>query len=595
MDDQKSFSFSKRLLAILLIALFSSSLLFSGVTEINRQKIHSVDSDVYEAIKYLYIATGLALPSTTGPWSEAELDLMLKRIDVNKLNESAKVTYNYVRDELGKSARINPSTYFGLDIGLDVAVEAYGHTNTTDFSKPDDWGGKRNYNPRTPLLSIPLETWIGSLVYGYSSLDVGVNRILNTKEGKFFTNIFMVPPSAFIDFNMNFPYRAIGSIGGSFWNFSIGRDKLSWGPGESGNLVLGDHIPYHNNARFTAFSNHFKYTFSLSSFVHPKNYTTPSKDQPDHDLLNLAYSQTEPRDGIKMYIAHRLEWRIVDKVNMALTEAIIYQSDTNFIDLTIISPTVLFHNYFIRGNANSTLALDIDYTPINHLNIYASGIIDDLALPGEVTPGSAGPPNAFGIIAGLKTSVPLGKGMFYATLEGAYTDPYLYLRNVSVDNVAYTYGINYIVAMPEYLNNGKGEYTLSALGYRYGNDSIVGNLKAGYKVFGNWSIELDYTYIADGCLDINSIWRPVVANSADDPRAPTSSDTSSGSYVSGYDQSSRNAVAHWNVINLSGGITLFKNLDIYATFTYINILNYQNIRGEKTNDIQLTLGVSYYV
>lgn len=41
----------------------------------NVQKIHAVDSDVYEAISNLYISNGYALPSTAGPWSTGEMNL----------------------------------------------------------------------------------------------------------------------------------------------------------------------------------------------------------------------------------------------------------------------------------------------------------------------------------------------------------------------------------------------------------------------------------------------------------------------------------------------------------------------------------------
>lgn len=46
----------------------------------NQQKVYSLDSDIYEAIQILYVSQGLSLPSTTGPYSQAELTLMLEKL-----------------------------------------------------------------------------------------------------------------------------------------------------------------------------------------------------------------------------------------------------------------------------------------------------------------------------------------------------------------------------------------------------------------------------------------------------------------------------------------------------------------------------------
>ncbi|MFA6906424.1 MAG: hypothetical protein WCQ62_09350, partial [Sphaerochaeta sp.] len=64
----------KRLMVLfVLIAL----LLAPGLSAANHQKVYSLDSDIYEAIQILYVSQGLSLPSTTGPYSQAELTLML--------------------------------------------------------------------------------------------------------------------------------------------------------------------------------------------------------------------------------------------------------------------------------------------------------------------------------------------------------------------------------------------------------------------------------------------------------------------------------------------------------------------------------------
>ncbi len=376
--------------------------------------------------------------------------------------------------------------------------------------------------------------------------------------------------------------------GGGWWNISIGRDRLRWGPGESGNLTIGDQVKYHNNLRFTAFSNVFKYTFSISSFVHPKSYLNWEGTE-----LDTAYSQEDERDGINMFIAHRLEWRILDKVNMALTESIMYQSEKNQFDLLTLSPTAIFHNYYIRSNSNSLLSFEVDYTFIDHWNLYGEMVIDEFKLPGEFT--NDGPPSASGYILGLKTAYPIGQGMLYGSLEGAYTDPFLYLRdNGSERDNPVHYGINFVVGQPDFTNSGSSNYVLDFLGYRYGNDSVVANLNVGYEVYGKWNVDFTFTYWADGIMDMNSKWHYTTPG-VDDPSSPTSKPVNDkdGSWDPSSNWESRNAVAHWLLFNIAGHYTFIESLDLYAQFRFINVINYENVKGQSERDVQFSIGLSY--
>lgn len=51
------------------------------VTAANMQKIFQIDSDVYEALTFLYMEQGKSVPSSSGPWSADELMKMLDRIN----------------------------------------------------------------------------------------------------------------------------------------------------------------------------------------------------------------------------------------------------------------------------------------------------------------------------------------------------------------------------------------------------------------------------------------------------------------------------------------------------------------------------------
>ncbi|HKM07606.1 MAG TPA: hypothetical protein VJ869_11515, partial [Sphaerochaeta sp.] len=235
--------------------LLGVTLLLPASPLAGRQNIYPVDSELHEAITHLYIAQGLSLPSTAGPWSKDELVGMLSRLDKTKLSLSAWHTYEYVEKNLNTVSS-------SFRIGLSLATELYLHANTTSYIKNEDW--IYNYDSRKAPLSIPLELSISELFYAYSNIELSngkYNNIITTIEGEsplygeygWTTNLFHFWRPEAIVMDANFPYRSFGALGGNGWSFEMGRDKLSWGPGKTGNFLLGDHLQYHNQGRFTAY------------------------------------------------------------------------------------------------------------------------------------------------------------------------------------------------------------------------------------------------------------------------------------------------------------------------------------------------------
>lgn len=601
----------KILSSLIFFFTFSISVFSSGI-ESNYQKIFSIDSPVYRAIRDLYISDGLALPSTSGPWSGAELNLMLSRIDAASLTGNEKVLYDYALSEVTPHQRFKPNEIFGFSISIDLNAELYLHANPKDFTAPEEYGTKNgrrwgDYNQPTPLLSIPFETWIGENVYGYTSLNLGsvrnvhnfTNPILDemgnvigySYEGiPIMHNLVFVSPLAFSDFDMNFPLRAFGSVGGDWWNISIGRDKMSWGPGETGNFVIGEQIPYHNNARVSFFTDSFKYIFSMSAFVHPLNYMM-KEDTDGKWYYSPTYLQNAEREGLRMFIAHRLEWRIFNRINMALTEGIMYQNAGGNLDPLVISPTAIFHNFYIRGNANSILSLELDASLVDHWNFYFQFVLDELQMAGELTnEGTA--PSALGFMLGTRFAYPMRKGSLYGSIETAYTDPYLYLRDYGTNYQGDKYGNNFIVAFPEFVSDDSsgrklGAYTLDYLGYRYGGDAFVLNFNTGYEEYEKWYVEGNLMYMLHGAFDMLTRW-----GTGNSVNFPTSSEPD-GSYDKS--PSTKNSPIHYVILTAEGGFSPIRNLDLYGRMDFVTCRNKGNMKSDTTLDIQFTVGIGYKI
>lgn len=186
-----------------------------------------------------------------------------------------------------------------------------------------------------------------------------------------------------------------------------------------------------------------------------------------------------------------------------------YQSEENLLDLRILNPVMIFHDYYIRSNANSILGLEVDYTPVHGLNIYAQAAVDEFSLPGEAVPSATEHnfPITFGYLAGIKGVLPLKHALGYASLEFAQTDPYLrYSSNSGPTGGSHdAYGLNYVEVIREFTNEVGTRCNPQFLGYTHGNDAFVVNLNGGVKSFGRWNVAANVfilygsRYLRHGC------------------------------------------------------------------------------------------------
>jgi hypothetical protein len=608
----------------LVVALFIALNAAPLFAQDNHQKIYPIDSEVYQAIKALYISQGLALPSTTGPWSGDELLRMLDRLDTSALRNGEQAAWDYALSELAPPKK--NFTFTGI-----LTAEAYAHTNPDEFTRTDDY--IRPMNLTKPFLDMNFEFWLTPYAYGLGAFSLGIekyNTMVKEDGGAkrsvgstffgatpFSTNILMLPPGGLTDLNFNFPSRAFVSVGGQGWNIELGRERLSWGPGESGNFLVGSQVEYHNNFRTAWYNDQFKYTFNVSGFPSPDEYYQPDANGKITWMDDTGWEH----EGINLFIAHRLEWRILNKVNMVLSEAIMYQPE-NQIDLQYFLPTIVLHNLYRAYEANSLISLEADWAVLPILNIYGQIAMDQFHLPGEGAPGveDDATPDAFAFMVGAKTAFPLWNGMLSGSFEGVYTDPYLYLRAQTLNASSTKRELNYVVAN-RHTSMSWGSidplFVEEFLGYRWGGDAIVLNANAVYREYGKWSAGANLMFMIHGTFDKWTRWTDVdpqdnaggwgagengtsheYENLPGNQSAPTDSHYQ-GNYADTNPQS-RNAPYYLTALSLFGTWNIFrslpgvKSLDLYGQIDLALVANKGNIKSDAlAADVQFTIGLSY--
>lgn len=559
----------------------------------NQQRIISVDSPAYKAMETLYILAGKSLPSSSGPWSENEMALMLQRIDRNSLNDTAKEYYDYVESLISASPELQYSDNFAMQFGLGLNLEGYLHTDTDHFVDEEDWF--HGFTSRKPFLKVNFETWPANNFYGYFELtvqhnygyDIGTDKNLLYKN-KFNFNVpivnamlFSMPSNDnfFADFDWTVPYKSIVSVGGNHWNIVAGRDKLSWGNGETGNLMLSDSFPKQTFTRFSTYFSAFKYSILFSIY--------PGID-------SKADKQFESLDGYKALIAHRLEFNLFNnKVGFIINESCMYWSTTEQqFTIAQINPFGFMHNEYVARNGNSLLVFEANYTPINGVNIYGQFAVDEFSGPGEGRTN----PAAFGVLAGVKGALTLGQGILYGSFEFAKTDPFLYIRgqHYEEDKKASGYGYDAILRI---ISANKMTVQHKFVTYKYGNDVILFDVKLNYELPRKFTVGFEAMFMRHGSMNINSRWGMYRKEYDDAPDIKTPT-TFNPFDPNDYDPETgktkqEHAVETSTVLSLSAEYNILSCLSAYTYADLLIVKNVNNVEGVNGTDFQLTFGVSY--
>ncbi len=566
----------------LLTANFSAqtedSLLTPPQQSKDKLKVWSVDDEIYKNLCALYVREGLSLPSSAGPWSTDEFEKMLNKVSLKSADEISQKLYKKITSSLYENSRFETKDGLYFNINGIFNPEFYLHSNPQNFKKESDWN--YDYEKRSEVLAFENELWVSNFIYSY--LKLGLTYSANVFEQYnydaddvlyvpiFNTNIPYLSGNDFSVLSLNFPQRSFFAFGGNHWSLSCGRDVIRWGSGESGNLFLGGNSLFDTNIRFSFYYDSFKYSFVTNFYPH--------NSAVEQEYLGQNANQT----GLRFFMGHRLEFRFFnDKMTLGIAEGLMYQNKSGFADLTIFNPQILWHNLYIRGNANSILCIDFDYTVIKNLNFYTQVLIDEFAVIGEPTASSESGwrPSKIGGLLGVKYFVPVKSGILKLTAEGVYTDPYLYLRE-KYDSAQGLYGVSFYGDLKEFSSYGGQEiyYLRNCIGYKYGGDCITADFKAVYDSLEKWKSQIEFFYMAHGIVyqDLQTDWLFGKQNFA-----PSTTDIINS--TSGF-------VEHSFLISLSASYDFFDWLKVYAGADNCIVVNKNNVQSSPVYDFQFYSG-----
>lgn len=488
----------KKRFILIFIILITALSLYAGYNQV----IIPLSSSIYRDIDLLYLLEGVGRASTARPWSVEEATKLLKKVETT----NHQALYQAVEEELMIKPTITFDQEFAIGLSAQINTELYAHTNGEEFTTEPDW--VRGYEQRKPFVKFDLDLYMGPNVYVHSDLEYGRNRfndydsysnphggigaIIGENEGKlvqgnsylyskaFLTNI--LPFTQSYDVNFETPKRALISIGTGPLSVVLGRDRISWGNGKSGNFIVGDHTDFHEFARFKYFSRFFSYDWLNIFFP-----TNPSSGE-------------DPDESIRILMTHRLEFNLFNRLTFVLSENVMYANDV--IDTRYLNPAFIYHNLNNSNMFNAIAHAEVDFSITKGLTLYGQYVLDQARAPNE--PDNKA--DASGFLAGVEYAHGIGSGVIQTSFEFAQTSPVLY-RRANVDFLMFRkYFTHGNPGGPGYL------LALDYIGYQYGSDTrllqwdigyrLPPNLDAGFRMILMQQGEIDILYPNDDIEDI---------------------------------------------------------------------------------------------
>ena len=516
-----------------------------------------VGEPVIEDIRFLSLESGYSINAFTPPFAPHEINNFLNLIDIDALSPPALKAYNRVK------ARLDPKTplslswdIFSFSININATVEG-----RIRFNEEMDWQA----NPKIPsFISVPFKFNFLDTVQLYFDPAISIDPFDYETNGYFSSNLVFFGDN---HINGNSPLKTFIAAGGSWWNFQLGRDRLSFGTGISGNLGIADNPPYYEFMRLSFFSNQFKY--SLIVVQSPLRLT----EEFYPELKNItedALTKTTQR----YFYQHRVDFTLFNVLSIALQEGVMIGNSA--LELRFLNPLMIVHNAMVwrdyfnwpetedkQGTEGfmigSFFTAEINWKIAKSISAYAQFAMTELAIGPEYGREDE-PPNGVGILGGLQYSHSFEKwgALFY--LECIYTFPYLYVLASPFASIIFMHNVGFTHEKMYYYYFGypRDTFAITAGTRFFNNDTLIIN--------GNFS------WISKGGHGGAIVWDWKKNNE----EAPSGIIENSFNLSIG---------AEWKVLS---------SLTLKGTVTGIYALNYNNINDSDKAGGQTSLSVTFH-
>jgi len=468
---------------ILLLLLLSCTLLAANPLA----RIYQEDDPILHDLETLSIEAGVLPLSSASPVTGHDLLRQIEVLQQYPLSSRSQALMSQLKNQI-VSHLTNPQ------IGMQIAVSPEFYANTDDAAHEWDWFNR--HNSRSPFLYGMAETVFADNIYG--TMDYAIEKRLFEEDfAGASTNFPYMDNISETNLQNSHPHTAFMAISGPQSSLVFGRDTLGWGRGNTGNLTVGNHVPYHDFLQASARNSRLRYTFlaiPMNELDENGDAIIPYKPTvEENNWLTLFHGSLS-----RIYIAHRLEANFTPWLQVSLTEGTLFY--TSRMDLRMFNPIMFIHNLQNFGEVNNTMTLEVEAALAPGWFLDAQFLLDQFQTAGEQSAYSDIPPNAYAGLLGVRFVKPTANGYLKGFVEGAYTSPYVYLRagdsTQNYEGVAEE--VQYNLDLVHAVNMRAGQGSVNFLGYQYGPDSIVAATRLAFEHANGFDVFADLRLLVQG-------------------------------------------------------------------------------------------------
>lgn len=522
------------------------------------------DEPAIRALRYAAWEAGTLFGSAAAPYTLADVRLTLGRTDRSLARNPGSLESSLALMRLSwlSDAAPDPDDMgLGASIGADAAFEAYPRLyESGDAGTPWPW------SERAALLRLPVSFSALGVFYARAAIEL--------REDHNAVELDVVPANwsnwiesgDYIDYA--FPFESFASAEYGPLSASVGRDRLRWGPGATGTLVLSDAPDHYDYLDAGITGDWFAYRFMRVSL------------DPSVTAAELA-ALPDTFVSAKNLFLHRFEFLFGGRVAFALTEGLMVGGVEP--DLSYANPFLVLHNMWAWNrtkfdgipdndmtSAASILGAELRVNPWRFVELYGSFAMNQLQTDYERSRyggAAATIPNAYAWQAGADAAYPFMGGWIRATAEYVFTNPWMYVRENSLNSFIWRRVLPSNVSA-----DGKSSLASAPIGYRYGPDSRVFFCSLGWDAPGALSFAASAEYAERGEQTIESAYHE--GEAAVELTTPTGIPERTAS------------------VTLESSWSPRAGVSLYGAFVFRHIENSGHLEGQTASAMDALVGIS---
>ena len=211
-------------------------------------------------------------------------------------------------------------------------------------------------------------------------------------------------------------------------DLSIGKFPITEGAGYLNSLTLSEQYSYFESMHFNYRLDRFKFS-TISGFLIADSETR--SEYMDSTITNGQFIESDRKNRRSKYLAsHRLEWRIIDNLNVGINENVIYGDRP--LELGYLFPVlpVFWMEHYYGDLDNATMSFDVYYRPYKNFSLYSELFVDDETFTKSFTKYYG---NKWAILAGVYNSNFLTIPHLNFRFEYSRIEPYVYTHKFHVN------------------------------------------------------------------------------------------------------------------------------------------------------------------